>query len=97
MSGGSFDYLYLKEAPEIMQHVIDVEDMRDICLKLGYIDIARDLTRLAEYSRSAYIRIEVLKNQLRGVMRAVEWYESNDIGEESLAEAIEKYRNGDKA
>lgn len=97
MSGGSFDYLYLKDASEIMQHVIDVEDMSEICLKLGYIDIARDLTRLAEYSRSAYNRIEVLKDQLRDVMKAVEWYESKDIGEESLAKTIEEYRNGGKA
>ena len=94
MSGGSFDYLYCKEVPEIMTHVSDIEDMSEICLRLGYVDVAKDLTRLAEYSKSAWNRIEVLKEQLRDVMHAVEWFEDCDYSEKNLAEAIEKYRTG---
>ena len=94
MSGGSFDYLFCKEVPEIMTHVSDIEDMSEICLRLGYVDVAKDLTRLAEYSKSAWNRIEVLHGQLAKVMRAVEWYESADIGANDLKIAIEKYRTG---
>ena len=94
MSGGSFNYLYCKEPADMMNEVTTIEDMSESCIRMGYADIAKDLTRLAEYIKSAYIRIEVLTEQLSEVMRAVEWYQSCDIGEESLAKAIEKYRTG---
>lgn len=94
MSGGSFNYLYLKEVPELMASVTDIEDMSDICIKKHYYDVAKDLTRLAEYIRSAETRISILHKQLRDVMHAIEWYESCDYGEDDLEKAIVKYRTG---
>ena len=92
MSGGSFDYLYCKEPEELFEHVTYIEEMSEIALKMGYEDIALDLTRLAEYIKSAKIRVTVLQEQLKDVMRDIEWYESCDIGEDSLKERFEKYR-----
>lgn len=97
MSGGSFDYLYSKSASELMNRTADIGDMADELMRLGYEPEARDVLRLYEYVRSAKIRIEVLKEQLEDVMHDVEWYESCDIGEETLKETIEKYRRGEKS
>ena len=96
MSGGSFGYLYCKEPEELFNQVGYIEDMSEIALKLGYEDIALDLTRLAEYIKSAKIRVTVLQEQLKEVMRSIEWYESADIGEDTLKEKFEKYRRGDE-
>lgn len=96
MSGGSYDYLYCKEAEELMSCVSYLEDMTETLIKEGYEDVALDMARLTEYIKSANIRISVLSKQLRDVMKAVEWYESCDIGKDSLKKRIEEYRRGGK-
>ena len=95
MSGGSFDYLYCKETPELMSKVDYIEEMADILARKGYCDVAIDMSRLVEYIKSAEVRITVLSGQLKDIMKAVEWYESCDIGEDGLEKAIEKYRKGE--
>ena len=94
MSGGSFNYLYCKDADELFNCISDLVDMADVLLKYDCPDIAKDTRRLIEYIKSAHIRIEVLREQLSPIFRAVEYYESCDIGEDSLRQAIEKYRSG---
>ena len=94
MSGGSYNYLYCKEPEELLTSIWDIEDMAEELTKMNYLDVAADLTRLAEYTKSARIRIGVLSEQLRPVMKAVEWCKSCDIGEEDLRKTIEEYRLG---
>jgi hypothetical protein len=94
MSGGSYNYLYCKGASYLLDNVGYLEEMGEVLLKEGYEDVALDMFRLVEYIKSAKIRIDVLSTQLSDVMKAVEWYESCDIGKNSLKESIEKYRRG---
>lgn len=94
MSGGSYDYLYCKDVDSIFAHASYISDMAETLVKLGHLDVARDMTRLSEYIRSAYTRIDVLSEQLRPIMKAVEFYESGDWSAETLGEEAEKYRNG---
>lgn len=94
MSGGSYDYLYCKDTEELLDKANDIDDMAATLIKMGHLDVAKDMTRLAEYIRSAYIRIDTLSQQLKPIMKAVEWYESNDIGADGLQKAVDKYRNG---
>lgn len=97
MSGGSFNYLCYKESlSELSGHICDLEDMRECLIKHGYCDIAKDTQRLIEYIKSAEVRVETLAEMLSDVFRAVEWYESGDIGIDSLMREVEKYRNGGK-
>lgn len=96
MSGGSYDYLYCEETENLFNKAHYIEDMAETLMKMGYEDVARDMFRLSEYIRSAYIRVDVLSEQLRPIMKAVEWYESNDIGADGLQKAVEKYRNGEE-
>lgn len=96
MSGGSFNYLYCKNPNEVFAAVNDVEDMAEILVKMGYLDVARDMMRLSEYIRTAYNRIDVLSTQLKPVMKAVEWYEDSDISEDSMKKTIDIYRGDTK-
>lgn len=93
MSGGSYDYLYCKDTEELFSKAVDIEDMAETLEKLNYLDVARDMRRLAEYIKTAHNRVEVLSKQLRPIMKAVEWYEDCDIGEDKLGKEIEEYRN----
>lgn len=45
-------------------------------------------------NNSARNRVEVLQENLKPVLKAVEWYESCDIGADGLAKAVERYRTG---
>lgn len=94
MSGGSYDYLYCKEPEEIFANASYLDDMSETLVKLGYLDVAKDMTRLAEYIKSAYNRISVLSQNLRPIMKAVEYYEDCDYSKENVAEVVERYRNG---
>ena len=96
MSGGSFGYLCLKDALDLMEgsSIEDLEKMVQHLQEYGYEDIARDTQRLIEYIQSASIRIEVLSENLNGVFHAVEWHESVDIRRDTMIAELEKYRNG---
>lgn len=96
MSGGSFNYLYCKEAHELFDATSDLEDVELYLLQRGDKDIARDVRRLIEYVKTAENRIGVLQGNLTGVFKAVEWRVSADWGEEQLQRALDKYRNGEE-
>ncbi len=96
MSGGSWNYLYSKEIDDLMQHsnIGTLEEMADYLNQNGYEDVAKDTRRLAEYIKSAKIRIETLFEMLSPVFKAVEWCDSGDWGKDRVDKAIEEYRNG---
>ena len=95
MSGGSLNYLCYAEVPDIIGRTRDMEDVEHTLIRLGYTDIAEDVRRLIEYCISASIRIGVLAEQLNDVFHDVEWYDSADIGKETLIERLEQYRSGE--
>ena len=97
MSGGSYDYLYCKECHELFEYhnIRTLEEMESRFLELGYEDVAKDFRRLIEYIKSATNRVEVLGGQLNGMMHDIEWYDSGDIGADTLAKRVEKYRQAD--
>ena len=94
MSGGSYDYLYCKETEAFfkLDNINYLSDMADMLLKEGYEDVSRDVVRLIEYIKSAWFRVDVLREQLSDVMRSVEWFDSGDFGRDTLREHIEMYR-----
>ena len=96
MSGGSLGYLFCKDVerlfnPDTINYILDAEKY---LLENGAVDVAKDVRRLIEYIYSARNRVEVLHENLSDVFKAVEWHLSGDYGKESVAKAIEKYRNG---
>lgn len=99
MSGGSLNYLYCKEPYELFEsdRVADLETAAAVVYNAGYKDIAKDIYRLAEYIKSANIRVEVLHEQLRDVLHAVEWYLSADYGDNTMRKHMDAYRDGKPA
>ena len=94
MSGGSYNYLCFAPMTDVIKRVADMGEMEDFLLKAGYTDIAKDVRRLMEYCKSAENRISVLFERLEEVFHDIEWYESGDIGKESLIKTLEEYRIG---
>lgn len=94
MSGGSYDYLYCKDASELFNEVGNLELMCNFLVINNYHDVALDMRRLIEYIKTSENRITVLSEQLRDVMKAVEYYESCDYGRDDLERYIENYRKG---
>lgn len=99
MSGGSLNYLFCKEPYELFEagRVADLEEAAAVVLNAGYKDIAKDIFRLAEYIKSASIRVEVLHEQLRDVLHAVEWYLSADYGDTTMRKHLDAYRSSRSA
>jgi hypothetical protein len=98
MSGGSYNYLFCKEVPDLFSasSLQDMEQIEAALLSCGYKDIAKDVRRLIEYINSAENRISVLHEQLSGVFKAIEWHDSGDWGKDSLHKALDAYRSGEK-
>lgn len=96
MSGGSFNYIYCRDAENLFDgsSIADLASIEEILLQHNEIDVAKDVRRLIEYIKSARNRVGVLHQQLAPVLKAVEWCESCDISDEDLAKKIEKYRTG---
>lgn len=94
MSGGSYSYIYCKDAGELFDYssinTLDIIISR--LIELGYKDVAKDLYRMKNAIEQSVVRVEVMKESLEKVMKAVEWYDSADIGEDSLLKVIEQYR-----
>lgn len=97
MSGGSHDYLCYTDFPEIMGKTEGMEEMETELIRLGYLDIAKDVRRLIEYCHTARNRVETLFENLSGVFHDIEWECSGDISRETLIERLEKYRKGETA
>ena len=95
MSGGSLNYLYVREPAALFDHVEELEKVERELLVRGYTDIARDVRRLIEYIQTAENRIAVLTDQLRDVFKAVEWNLSGDYGDKTLKDVLENYRKGE--
>lgn len=81
MSGGSYNYLFVRDE-------WDAEDLTRMGDRLAELGLPREADRT--YSLIAP-RI-AQDDPLRDLWRAVEWRDSGDDGEETLAANIEKYR-----
>lgn len=96
MSGGSYDYLYCKQPADLFEpsNVRNLEEMCQRFIELDYMDVAMDFRRLIEYIKTACNRVDVLSVQLNELMHDIEWYDSGDIGVDTLAKSVEEYRRG---
>lgn len=76
-----------------MNNDSEVERMADRLAELGYAeDAARETMWLMLELRRFANRMAVVKSRLEPVWKAVEWHDSGDWSEESVKDALEKYR-----
>jgi phosphoglycolate phosphatase-like HAD superfamily hydrolase len=98
VSGGSYEYLFVKDADEILGYSAktNLRAMADRLTEIGDADDAAGETEdiiamIAQFERRVAVRLR----RLSGVWRAVEWMDSNDSGIEEVRAALNEYR-GDK-
>jgi hypothetical protein len=81
MSGGSFNYLYMRC---LDVDVSRLEEMAAILREQGHIDAAREVGGMAKLLLEA----EAKRLELQDVLRAVEWFKSGDYGSDSLTKYV---------
>jgi len=95
MSGGSYDYLYSKDVEDLLHTQETIQNMADRLAGLGYAsDAAKETQELLLTLRQFENRISAMKERLSDVWHSVEWWDSCDSGEDSVKNALEKYRAG---
>lgn len=92
MSGGSFNYLYCKDADDLLHQRDDLQAMYDELTGLPYATKAAGQTfavieLLNRFEREAQA---LLTNDLQEVWKAVEWWKSCDASEDFVRRTIEK-------
>lgn len=98
MSGDSWDYLCYEDAVELLGRMGGLRDMKERLQEEGF-------NKAADHVVSLVTQLEHLQNSideinkgldtgLSDVFRAVEWYDSDDIGLDSMQERIEQYEDG---
>ena len=93
MSGGSYNYLCYKDSHEIHNNIGDLNDMRDRLIDLGYLDAAKETESIILMLNAFEVRLQARIDKLNKVWQAVEWYDSNDFGEDEIKKEIERYRH----
>ena len=96
MSGGSFDYLCFMEVDKLMNNKELLDKMANRLLELGYKDAAKETVLAKIILEQTEIRIEVIRDRLEKVWKAVEWMDSGDSGIDRVEEVIKNYRGEDQ-
>lgn len=93
MSGGSYDYLYCKEAEQLFDSPAQLHFMAERLGGLGWADdAAKDAFDLLAIVTTQLVRVEAAQRRLADVFYAVEWWDSGDSGEDQVRRALAKYR-----
>ena len=81
MSGGSFNYLHIRDVQELFDNEGNLQEMADKLASLGYADdAARETLEVLLTLRQFKIRIGTRARRLSGIWQAVEWWDSGDGG-----------------
>lgn len=95
MSGGSFNYLFVKAAWELGEGsaMEDLERMADELAKLGYAADAAAETQTIILDYRAFVnRTQTAVDRLKDTWHSMEWWHSNDGGEDDVKKSLAKYR-----
>lgn len=94
MSGGRYNYLCgAQDLEDINGKRFALREMADRLAGLGYAqDAAAETEELIVLLQQWEVRATVRIKRLTDVWKAVEWWDSNDSGEDGLHEALAAYR-----
>jgi hypothetical protein len=94
MSGGNYNYLcWAQDLEEINGKRHALRTMADRLAGLGYAsDAAAETEELLVLLQQWETRAQVRMQRLTDVWKAVEWWDSNDGGEDGVREALAEYR-----
>lgn len=93
MSGGSYGYLYAKDADALFADPSELQEMTDRLAGLDWAaDAAADAADLVAIIRTQKARVDAAMRRLADVFHAVEWWDSNDWGEDQVRAVLAEYR-----
>lgn len=95
MSGGSFDYLHIKGADEILGSIGTVRRMAEWLRENGKTDAAAEIERLFLDLRTFEQMIAVRLSRLTNVIHAAEWWCSCDWGPDEFDREWSKFLLGE--
>ena len=90
MSGGNYDYLFLKEPEKLFKDHKQLERMAERLRELGHIRLSNEIYMLLEKINHVRQCISMVSERQNDVWRAVEWMDSGDYTVENVNEAVEK-------
>ena len=93
MSGGSYEYLSLKDLDEVCCMEDQLLSMHARLLQLGAVDAAAETMALINHINESHAMID----KLQGVWKSVEWMDSGDWGMKSVESALSRYRASPEA
>lgn len=88
MSGGSFDYLFMKDFAEMMYNRHFLNEMLEELRYMGYNDIADEIDGIVK----KFDKLGKEMDKFEGVFKAVEWKVSGDSGADDVEKAVKKLR-----
>lgn len=91
--GGSYDYLFAKDARDMINEEDNLERMAERLMGLGYAnDAAHETLALLLTIRQYRIYTQSIIQRLSTIWQNVEWWDSGDGGEEGVKLALALYR-----
>ena len=94
MSGGSYEYLCYKEIEELRYNEDLIQRIINDLESLGYAnDVAKDTKEFFATLKNNFDKLDMIKEKLSPIWKALEWWKSCDTNEDSFKRALEKYRN----
>ena len=94
MSGGSFNYLYAKDASDLLAGSRDeeLEVMADALAHAGAQDAAQETRRLLAIVQEQRARIQARIDRLSALWQAMEWWKSNDTSAEDFQDELARWK-----
>jgi hypothetical protein len=94
MSGGSFEYLYLKDVSDLIKRVELIEEMAQALEDAGAPDAANETREFLRAMQDAVEKLQAWKDRrLAGIWHDMEWMVSGDYSAASLDKGLAEYRN----
>lgn len=95
MSGGHYEYLYIKEPDEFMRKTKFTGKM-DMAVRdfeeAGYPEIAEELEEARDEILEKWDELEEIKEEIAPLLKAMSYWKCGDHGEENFREIIEEKR-----
>jgi len=91
MSGGSFDYLWTADVPELFERHGSLIDIHEAFEEAGVTGVAASTEYFRKELVRQFNRLEKLRSELEPVWRAMELWKSGDVTEEEFRQTVKRF------
>lgn len=94
MSGGAFNYVYLKDGSEILNNLEDLRGLEQHCRGLGLHNEADEIYNYLLFCETIGRRMNQYSNRISPLLKAIEWEASGDWGDGHIKQAYKEMIQG---